>query len=56
MQLEVAWILANISSGTSHQTQAVVKAGALPYLVHLLSSQHKGICEKAVWSIAYIAG
>lgn len=56
MQFEAASILADIASGKSYQTQAVVKAGALPYLVHLLSSQNKRISEQAVWAIANIAG
>lgn len=56
LQLEAAWTLTNISSGTSGQCQCVVDRGALPAFVELLKSPYSVLIEQAVWGIANLAG
>jgi hypothetical protein len=56
LQLEVCWVLTNICSGSSEQTQAVVECGVIPILVRILSSQDETLQEQALWAIANIAG
>lgn len=55
LQLDSASAIANILSGTSDQTKAVVSAGAVPGLLSLLGSPHPVVAEIAIRALGNIA-
>jgi len=55
-QYECAWILTNIASGSSDNTNAIVNVGVVPLLVNLLKSSDVRVMEQAVWALGNIAG
>ncbi|KAH9385363.1 uncharacterized protein NEMAJ01_0259 [Nematocida major] len=53
---EAAWVVTNIASGSTEQTMAAVKAGAVPNLVKLLYLDNMQLQDQAVWGISNISG
>lgn len=56
IRIESAWVLTNIAAGTSEQTSAVLKAGALVHLVKMLYESNELIIDQSVWALGNIAG
>ena len=46
MLFEATWTLTNIASGNSEDTEALVKANAVPSLIALISCEHINVAEQ----------
>jgi hypothetical protein len=56
VQVEALWALTNIAAGTSEHTQVLVRHGAIPILVSLLTSENEEVLEQSVWVLGNLAG
>jgi importin subunit alpha-6/7 len=53
---EAAWVITNISSGTTEQTEFVVSLGPVVHLINMLSEPDEAIIDQSVWALGNIAG
>lgn len=56
LQLEAAWALTNVASGTTPQTQSIIDKGGIPCFIKLLRANRIEVAEQAIWAIGNIAG
>eukprot|EP01064_Diplonema_japonicum_P023105 TRINITY_DN33559_c0_g1_i1.p1 TRINITY_DN33559_c0_g1~~TRINITY_DN33559_c0_g1_i1.p1 ORF type:complete len:504 (+),score=141.60 TRINITY_DN33559_c0_g1_i1:41-1552(+) len=56
LQIEAAWALTNIASGTADNTQHVAASGALPIFVQLMQTGNDDLREQSIWALGNIAG
>jgi len=54
--LEATWILSNLTSGTTKQTQMILDHGAIPVLIRLSKSSNREVREQIIWVLGNIAG
>lgn len=56
LQLEAAWCVTNIASGSSTHTEALIEAGMVPILCQLMLSSEENVSDQAIWALGNIAG
>eukprot|EP00826_Nyctotherus_ovalis_P045721 TRINITY_DN5089_c0_g1_i10.p1 TRINITY_DN5089_c0_g1~~TRINITY_DN5089_c0_g1_i10.p1 ORF type:complete len:274 (+),score=53.03 TRINITY_DN5089_c0_g1_i10:121-942(+) len=56
LQLEAAWCITNITTGSELQIMAVINKGGLKLLIELLKSPHAKIQQQAIWALGNVAG
>ncbi len=54
--MEAAWVLTNVASGTTAQTQIVMDKGAIPWFCKILRSNIAELREQAIWALGNISG
>lgn len=54
LQCEVLWVLTNVASDQTEHVRAVIEAGAIPWLLHLVGSRAPQVQEHAVWTLGNI--
>lgn len=55
LKLEATWVLTNLASGTTEQTDCLVEKDVVPLMVKLLQENQQGIVDQAIWAIGNIA-
>lgn len=53
---ESLWVLTNVASGSTKQTQTVIDAQVIPSAIKLIESTDSNIKEQSIWLLGNIAG
>ncbi|KAI5185958.1 hypothetical protein NEHOM01_1181 [Nematocida homosporus] len=53
---ESAWVVTNIASGNSYQTEALIKCGCVTNLIKLMHIDDLELQDQAVWALGNISG
>lgn len=56
LQLEATWVLVNLASGNTEQTNSLIQKNVIELFVKLTKSPYPQIQEQAIWGIGNIAG
>ena len=56
LQLEAAWCLANLASGSTEETSSLIKKGVIDIFIKLSKSSMTQIAEQAIWGLGNISG
>lgn len=56
LQFESAWALTNIAAGTTENTNLLIRCGAVPKFVELLSSPNADCRDQAAWALGNLGG
>jgi len=56
VQVESLWVLTNLAAGTTEHTHLLIKNGAVPILINLLTSPNEEVLEQALWVLGNLAG
>lgn len=56
VQVESAWIITNLASGTSSDVNFLIGLGVIERMIPLLSSTHEAVWSQVVWAYGNLAG
>eukprot|EP01060_Flectonema_neradi_P025550 TRINITY_DN3435_c2_g1_i1.p1 TRINITY_DN3435_c2_g1~~TRINITY_DN3435_c2_g1_i1.p1 ORF type:complete len:527 (+),score=115.22 TRINITY_DN3435_c2_g1_i1:51-1631(+) len=56
LQLEAAWAICNIASGTEDETNYIIQLNTVPQFMQLLTTANEDLLDQCLWALGNIAG